>query len=300
MPYSPIRVCFFFLVDAFMPAYLTLLLGLVFSEEISFAWTNVGVYVRGMPSFSAYAITSEVESDWLRKTILLSFALASVATGNIQLGLALFGLSLTCATILANLGARTWYYMQWRPIGNYGSFEPLVSFLAAMGAGFFFPYLGHRQVESGGKGAMESVIRIAFMVAAVFIASDFDVVQKFLVVGSENCDQKFVNVSVGAWFTVSLVLSLCSMLRKEREGVWPDDEEPLLEKDHSSPVGFKVPNLPDFPFDPTLAVRGLPIINIQLEFVCGVVMALVLGAGIIFMAFTEHDDNLLSSTIQGN
>ena len=82
------------------------------------------------------------------------------------------------------------------------------------------------------------------------------------------------------------------MLRKEREGVWPEDEEPLLEKNHASPVGFKVPNLPDFPFDPTLAVRGFPVVNVQVEFMMGVLMAFALGGGIIYLSFTDIDNGL--------
>jgi hypothetical protein len=270
------------------------LLGLVFHEEISFSWTNVGMFVRGMPSFSAFSVTSEVESDWVRKTLLISLAIASVTSGKYQLGFTMFGLCMTCSVLLANLGARTWNYMQWRPIGNWGAFEPIVAYIAAITTGIFLPYLGHRQVESAGKGAMESIMRIAFVVAAVFVASDFDHVQKFLVIGSESCSQDIVNICVGGWFALSLISCLFVVVHREREGIWPEDEEPLLEKDHTSPVGFKVPNLPDFPVDPTLAVRGISIVSIQVEFLLGTIMALAVGGGIIFLSFTSADDNLTS------
>ena len=47
------------------------------------------------------------------------------------------------------------------------------------------PYLGHRSIQAGGKAAMESVLRAAFVVAVVFVVSDHDDFQKFLVVGSQ-------------------------------------------------------------------------------------------------------------------
>ena len=47
------------------------------------------------------------------------------------------------------------------------------------------PYLGHRSIQAGGKAAMESVLRAAFVVAVVFVISDHDDFQKFLVVGSQ-------------------------------------------------------------------------------------------------------------------
>lgn len=174
------------ITDEFRPAYLALLLGLVFSEEISLSWTNAAMFVRGLPSISAYAVTSKVESDWLRKILLISLAMASAASGTTQTVMTLFGIGLTCIVLLANLGSRAWGYMRWRPlVVGWGPFEAVIAYVAAILMGLFVPYLGHRQVTFGGKVAMESIIRISFLVAAVFVVSDFDDIQKFLVVGSE-------------------------------------------------------------------------------------------------------------------
>jgi hypothetical protein len=173
------------IVDEFRPAYLALLLGVVFSEEISLSWTNVAMFVRGFPSMSAYAVTSRVESDWLRKVLILALAVASVTTGTTQFFLTLVGVGLTCVVLLANLGSRAWGFLKWKPLGYWGPLDSIVAFLAAVTTGLCVPYLAHRQVESGGKAAMESVIRMAFMVALLFVISDHDEIQKFLVVGSE-------------------------------------------------------------------------------------------------------------------
>jgi hypothetical protein len=272
-----------------------MILGLVFSEEISLSWTNVAMFVRGMPSISALSVTSNVQSDWLRKGIVLVLALASATMGNAQVILTLSGISMAAAVLLANLGSRSWRFLQWRPIAYAGPFQSAVAFLAAMATGALFPYLSHRQVEAGGKAAMESVIRIAFMVAVIFVISDYDEIQKFLVIGSEACNQDFVNLAVGAWWAISLVASLFLVLRIEPQGIWPDDEEPLLEEDHASPVGFKVPNLPDFPIDPILANPGLPVIDIRAEFCFGVLMALAVGGGICFLGFTTEDEEIASN-----
>ena len=283
------------IIDQFKPAYLSLILGIVFTEEISLSWTNVGMFVTGMPSISAFTITSRVESDWLRKVIIFSLALAGATTGYSQYALTLFGVSLTCAVLLANLGSRAWNFLQWQPLGYGGLLEPIVSYVAAIITGMVFPYLGHRQITSGGNGAMESVIRVAFMVAVVFVVSSYDEIQQFLVIGSENCSQDWVNIAVGVWFALSLTASLCMIMKIDPEGVWCEDEEPLLEADHSSPIGFKVPNLPDFPIDPSLANHGISCVNIKLEFFFGIFMALALGAGICYLAFIDTLEDITQS-----
>lgn len=64
------------------------------------------------------------------------------------------------------------------------------------------------------------------------------------------------------------------------------NEEPLLLEDHQSPVGFKVPNLPDFSIDPYLAKTGLRQVSLKAEISLGVLLAGLLGAGVVALAFT--------------
>ncbi|WP_287287944.1 hypothetical protein, partial [Okeania sp. SIO2B9] len=59
------------------------------------------------------------------------------------------------------------------------------------------PYMGHREIEAGGKRALESIITSALIVAVVFVVSDFNEIQKLIVIGSETCRQDEVNVVVG-------------------------------------------------------------------------------------------------------
>jgi len=40
-------------------------------------------------------------------------------------------------------------------------------------------------IQVGGEAAMESVMKSAILVAIIFVVSDYDEIQKFLVVGSE-------------------------------------------------------------------------------------------------------------------
>jgi hypothetical protein len=87
--------------------------------------------------------------------------------------------------LLANLGARSWLFLRWRPIKYYGPGSFLLSFVLAVATGFLLPYMGHRSIAIGGKGAMEYVLKTAMLVAVVFVVSDYDDLQKFLVVGSE-------------------------------------------------------------------------------------------------------------------
>lgn len=108
----------------------------------------------------------------------------------------------------------------------------------------------------------------------------------------QNCNQDYVNIGVGVWWTASLIFSLFILRRKEGQGIWPEDEEPLLEEEHASPVGFKVPNLPEFPVDPHMAVRGMPGVNVNFEFVVGSIIAAAVGAGMLFIGFSNADDTL--------
>lgn len=172
-------------IEDFRPAYIGLLLGLVFSEEISYSWINTAMFVRGMPSISAYTITSNVDTDWLRQVLIFSLALGGSTTGRTQVVLTLFGISLTCAVLLANLGSRAWGFLKWKPLAFGGPLEPIIAYAAAIAVGIAVPYMGHRQTEAGGKTAMESVLKSAILVAIVFVLSDYDDFQQFLVIGSE-------------------------------------------------------------------------------------------------------------------
>jgi hypothetical protein len=92
-----------------------------------------------------------------------------------------------------------------------------------------------------------------------------------------------------------LLVSLVLVLKIPPPSIWPDEEEPLLQEDQESPVGFKVPSLPDFPVDPLLEQRGLPLLSLTTEFAIGVLLALGIGSGIVFLAFTEYDEDFANN-----
>jgi hypothetical protein len=65
------------------------------------------------------------------------------------------------------------------------------------------------------------------------------------------------------------------------------DEEPLLEENHESPVGYVVPNLPNFPIDPCSGKRGIRRIPLRVEIAIGILLAALVGAGIVSLAYTD-------------
>ena len=191
-PYSPLPAA------GVRPGYLSLILGLVFFEEMSHVWVNCAMFVRGTPSISAYTLISNFDSDWPRKFAIFVLALAAAQgdivgdndndNGNENNGgqiLTLVGVSSSILILTANLGARAWYFMKWRPIGQGGVFAPIASFLLAVAMGLVFPFMGFRSVQAGGVRAMQDIIVNSFLVGVVFLVSDLDVVQRFLIVGSE-------------------------------------------------------------------------------------------------------------------
>lgn len=169
----------------FQPAFLAVLLGLVFIEEIGLSWLNTTMFVRGMPSISAYSITTNYETDWIRKLIIFCLYLAAVTTGDTRLVLTLGGISLTCLVILANLGARSWGFMDRRPLRFGGPLEPILAYSAAVILGAAVPYLAYRETKGGRRAAIEGTIKHALLVGIIFVASDYNDIQKFLVIGSE-------------------------------------------------------------------------------------------------------------------
>ena len=190
----------------FRPAYLSLVLGLALGEEISLAWLTASMLVRSTPSMAAYSLTSRVGSDWLRKAMLLCLSLAGAAASpgsQWQRTLTLTGVGLAVALLLSNLGSRAWSFLQWTPLTYNGPLAPLVAFGASMGAGFMVPYMGHREIQAGGQRALESVLTTGLLAAIVFVLSDYDQVQRFLVVGSEVCICIVVVVVVVEWWTIS-------------------------------------------------------------------------------------------------
>jgi len=281
------------------PAYLSLILGLVLSEEISLSWLNASMLVRSMPSVSAHTLTTNAGSDWLRKLLTLLLALSGAATGDVQKYMTISGICLACIVLLANLGSRAWFFMKWRPFRYSGPLSALFGYFAAVLAGLAVPYMGHREMEAGGKRALESVISSAFIVAVVFVLSDFDEIQKLIVVGSETCPQDAVNVTIGVWWTITLLSSMFMVTRIAPHQ--PDeDEETILIPAQESPVGFKVPNLPDYIVDPNLVKKGSPCLSLGTELFFGIIMALGVGGAIVYLAFTDLDDKYTGNTSSAN
>lgn len=298
------------------PAYLALIIGLCLVEEMSLSWTNTVMMVQAWPSISAYHVARDSGSDWIRKITILMLALAGAASGKSQVVLTMVGILCSCAVLLANLGSRTWYFFQWQPLSYNGPLSSTLSYMTAVVTGFALPFLGHRTASVGGKPAIESILRLALLLSLSFVITDFDSVQKFIIVGKEvtnaflfsrsgsivvhagtfnflfclvfveqGCNQVAVNSFVGVWFSVSLVASMLIAGNVEPIRDYPD-EEPLLEEDHNSPVGYRVPNLPDFPVDPSLAKRGIRRLSLRIELSVGMFLAAVIGAGIVALAFT--------------
>mmetsp|Transcript_15154 Transcript_15154/g.28736 ORF Transcript_15154/g.28736 Transcript_15154/m.28736 type:complete len:267 (-) Transcript_15154:80-880(-) len=250
--------------------------------------------VRASPSVSAHTLLSGTGSDLSRKAVVLCLALAGAATGRLQKYMTLTGISLACIVLLANLGSRAWLFMKWKPLRYQGPGAPLVAYLAAVATGTVIPYMGHRSMEIGGKASVEHIIKTGVVVALIFLASDFNEVQKFLIVGSERCNQDWVNVAVGGWWAFTMIVSLLMAHRIPYHDAHPNyDGEPLLVADQGSPVGFKVPSLPDFTIDPGLAQTGNKCFSIRFEVISGIIFALLAGAGIVFLAFTDWDETVV-------
>jgi hypothetical protein len=72
-------------------------------------------------------------------------------------------------------------------------------------------------------------------------------------------------------------------------------EELLLKKDHASPVGYKVPNLPDFEIDPSLANTGSNYLSLKVELIIGIIISMAVGGSIVALAFTSWDEDVIEN-----
>lgn len=153
---------------------------------MSLSWLNASMMVRGTPSLSAHSLFSPIGSDTFRRLVLLILTLAGITQGTLQSVLTCGGIFGACIILLANLGARAWHFQNWNPMQyqSRGSFT--VAFVYAIVSGIAFPFMGHRMIRTGGKGAMEHILRTSFFAAVVFVISDYDAFQQFLVVGSDS------------------------------------------------------------------------------------------------------------------
>lgn len=142
--------------------------------------------IRATPSVSAHSLTSPLGSDGPKKLVLIALAFAGAATGSLQVVLTIGGITGALILLLANLGARAWHFMRWTPLHYTGRGSFFLAYVLAVMTGLVLPYMGHRSIAVGGKGAMEYVIVTALIVAVVFVLSDYDDLQKFLVYGSES------------------------------------------------------------------------------------------------------------------
>lgn len=112
-----------------------------------------------------------------------------------------------------------------------------------------------------------------------------------LLSSSQNCNQDLVNLCVGLWWCVSVICSLVAARAVYAEEETKNKGERLLKPNHASPLGYKVPKLPDFEIDPCCETTSSFCLSMHLEFALGIVLALVVGTVITAFAFTEKDEH---------
>lgn len=256
------------------PGYLSLIIGIILSEEISYAWLNCSMFITGTPSVAAHTIISNFDSDWPRKLALLVLTLAGLSDlvdANGQKYLTLVGVAMSISILAANLGSRAWHFMNWKTLGQGRKVVPIISYVLAVFTGLLLPYIGFGKIQAGGKSAIQLIVMNALTVAIVFVLSGAEKVQQFLVNGSEvsrfccrllqhelylifelrtfillfvelqNCNQDNANITVGIWIALTSITCIFAAQKIKPNARYPsDDTDPILIEDPTSPVGYKV------------------------------------------------------------
>ena len=171
--------------ESFQPALLALVLGLVLPEETSLSCLNTTMMVRAAPSISAQSLMGPPCRDAVRKWTMLCLVLAGALTGTPAQVLSVMGIVGSCFILLANTGARAWYNLRWKPFQYNELGASLVAYAGAVLTGVLFPFMAHRDVRTGGRGAMEHVLTTALYVAVAIVVTGLDQVQG-LILGMEN------------------------------------------------------------------------------------------------------------------
>ncbi|KAL7489651.1 hypothetical protein ACHAW6_015301 [Cyclotella cf. meneghiniana] len=284
------------------PGYLSLIIGIILSEEISFAWLNCSMFITGTPSVAAHTIISNFDSDWPRKLALLVLTLAGLSDlvdANGQKYLTLVGVAMSISILAANLGSRAWHFMNWKTLGQGRKVVPIISYVLAVFTGLLLPYIGFGKIQAGGKSAIQLIVMNALTVAIVFVLSGAEKVQQFLVNGSENCNQDNANITVGIWIALTSITCIFAAQKIKPNARYPsDDTDPILIEDPTSPVGYKVPNFPDFKIDPIL-LSGDELSCIGMKAVTVIGLFVGIGAGALVVSsglydYMEQVNNYLS------
>lgn len=254
--------------------------------------------VRAYPSVSACHAAGNVGSDWIRKLVMLAIILAVSTEGTTKMILLMVGILLACIVFFSNLGARVWYFFNWDPLRYDGPFASALAYMAAVGTGFAVPFLAQRTTSKGGKVAIESIIGNGVLLAICFIITDLDEVQSLLAVGESDCRQDSINMFAGIWLSLTILASLFIAARNTPIPDYTYDGEQFLIQDQQSPVGYKVPAIPDFPVDPRHAKTGINKCSKNMELVIGVLVACIIGFAVVSLSFLDWKDTAIQSISQ--
>lgn len=282
-------------LDQTNPAFFGLIMGLILTEEMTLSWLNASLFVQGIPSTSSYQLLNKDRHDWIHKAILACLIFAGASSGDTRILLLIIGVSLACVALLANMGSRAWHFFQFSPVSTCGPMTPLISFLGAVAAGIFFPHMGHREIECGGKPAIESIVKNAFFVSTFFALSSYESIQRCFLAGAEGYNQNIVSIAVGSWILCTMLSNLVlAALKTPGATKAKDPKDRLLFNDQYSPVGYRVPTFPSFVINPSHEKNGLPYIQLDHELYFSVFVSLLIMGAILSMAFTGWHKTLES------
>ena len=280
--------------------YILFILGFLLYQEMGHVWLNVAMFIQGMPSVAAYTIITSFDSDWPRKVVILLLTITTAMdVGSVyQRYCILASIGFAMILLVANLGSRAWYFMKWKPLRGCGGCDmvlaPYLSLFAAVITGLLFPYIGFTRIQVGGKSAIQLIIWNCILVSLFFVASGFDIIQQvFIDPIAAACNQQGVTISVGVWIALSVSTSIFASQKIIPPEPHPEDANPLLVEEHTSPVGYCVPNFPNFPIDPIhFGKQGLECCSVQIEMLVGLLVGVGFGAFVVSTALYSYMDGL--------
>jgi hypothetical protein len=125
----------------------------------------------------------------------------------------------------------------------------------------------------------------------------------------QSCNQDNTNITLGIWLALTSITCIFAAQKiKPVENNPAEDNDPILVEDQTSPVGWKVPNFPNYAIDPIVfGGTGLPCLSLKMLTALGLIVGVGVGGFVVSSGLfhylepaNDYIDETLNTMTMGN
>jgi hypothetical protein len=125
----------------------------------------------------------------------------------------------------------------------------------------------------------------------------------------QSCNQDNTNITLGIWLALTSITCIFAAQKiKPVESNPAEDNDPILVEDQTSPVGWKVPNFPNYAIDPIVfSGTGLPCLSLKMLTALGLIVGVGVGGFVVSSGLfhylepaNDYIDETLNTMTTGN